>query len=225
MLNIIYYCWINVEKNYSNIIGGQLDDLIESGISEVSKLYVVVCCEHDNLINNVEKLFHTKLENKINYEVEFKKENYYEYYGIEKLYSLSLKEPNSYFLYFHSKGMFNYGNINNRHVFEISLTKRTISRFKEVIDLFDNNSQIMKTGVFPSNLHRQNFIWFNFYYARGSYLITCEKPIITTDRYYYETWSESGDNNLGLVYNLYENNYKKYSLEEAGGIILMLMGT
>jgi hypothetical protein len=224
MLNIIYYAWININKNYSVIIGGQLDDIIASGISEVSKLYVIICCEHEECNDHIQNLIHNKLQNKINYELEMKKENHYEYYGIDKLYSLSLQEPNSYFLYFHSKGMFNYDNIHERHIYETTLTKRTLYRCKEVLDLFEKNPQIMKIGLFPSNLHNANFVWFNFYYARGSYLITCEKPIITDYRYYYETWSESGNNNLGFVYNLYENNYRKFSLEEAGAILNMLNG-
>ena len=223
-LNIIYYCWINEKKNYTNIISGQLDDIIDSNIGSVSKLYIVVCCENEKLISNIEKLFYNKLNNKISYELEIKEHNFYEYYGINKLYSLSLKEPNSYFLYFHSKGMFNYDNINERHIYEKTLTKRTLYDFKKVITLFDNSHNIMKIGLFPSKLHKENFIWFNFYYARGLYLTTCEKPIITTNRYYYETWSESGDNNIGVIYNLYENNYKKYFLEEAATILNMLNG-
>lgn len=224
MLNIIYYCWINTNKNYWNIIGGQLDDIINSGVGSVSKICIVVCCEDNSLIERVIKLINDKLDNKLCYELDIKQENYYEYYGIEKVYSLSLKEPESYFLYFHSKGMFNGGNIDNRHKYEITLTKRTIYNYKEVIELFENNPNIMKIGLFPSSMHNQNFIWFNYYYARGKYLITCDKPIITTDRFYYERWSESGNNNLGLVYNLYEKNYKKYSLSEAGGILNYLNG-
>ena len=214
MLNIIYYIWINIKRNYFVIIEGQLDDILKSKITNNSKLFIIICCEHDDLIDNIEKIINNKLQNKIIYELEFKKENYYEYYGINKLYSLALLEPTSYFLYFHSKGMFNYTNtnVNERFKYELSLTRETINKCKEVINLFENNSNIMKIGLFPSD--KLNFYWFNFYYARGEYLITCEKPILTTNRYYYETWSGTGNNNMGLEYNLYENNYIKYSQQE-----------
>jgi len=220
MLNIIYFVWINPKKNYKNIIEGQLDDIINSGIYKVSKLYIVCACT-DLLVNSIKKLFSTKLL-EINYELEIKNENLYEYYGIEKLYSLAIKEPLSYFLYFHSKGMFNYDNT-NRHIYELTLTKGTLYLYEEVLEIFKNNN-IMKIGLFPSNYHNKNFIWFNFYYARGTYLITCEKPIISSNRYYYETWSETGDNQMGLVYNLYEKNFKKYELAEAGDILNKLNG-
>jgi len=223
-LNIVYYCWINETKNYYSIIAGQLDDIIESNIGSISKLYIVACCENPKLISNIEQLFFNKLNKKVTYELDIETHNYYEYYGINKLYSLSLKEPNSYFLYFHSKGMFNYDNVNDRHIYEKTLTKRTLYNFKNAVDLFDNNPNVMKIGLFPSNLHKANFIWFNFFYVRGIYLITCETPVITENRFYYETWLESGNNNMGVVYNLYENNYKKYLLGEAADILNMLNG-
>ncbi len=31
-------------------------------------------------------------------------------------------------------------------------------------------------------------MWYNFWYARGSYLRTVEQPIVTTRRHYYEDW-------------------------------------
>jgi len=227
MLNIIYFVWINPKKNYKNIIEGQLDDIINSGIYKVSKLYIVCVCTDLLLVNYIKNIFSNKLKinNKltINYELEIKNENLYEYYGIEKLYSLAVEEPLSYFLYFHSKGMFNYDNI-NRHIYELTLTKGTLYLFEEVIETFKNNKDIMKIGLFPSNFHNKNFIWFNFYYARGIYLITCEKPIISVNRYYYETWSETGNNQMGVVYNLYEKNFKKYELAEAGYILNKLNG-
>ena len=104
-LNIVYFSYINKLVNYSIIIEGQLDDIIISGIGLVSKLYVVCCCEDESLINIVQKMFHNKLYNIIKYELEIQRVNNYEYHGINKLYSLSLLEPNSYFLYLHSKGM------------------------------------------------------------------------------------------------------------------------
>ena len=79
--------------------------------------------------------------------------------------------------------------------------------------------------MFPSAQHKKNFIWFNFFWVRGTYLNTCENPIISDNRYYYELWSESGNNEMGQVYNLYEHNYKKYHLNEAGKILNRLNGT
>ena len=34
-INIVYFCWCNEKKNYKNIIFGQLNDIIISGILEI----------------------------------------------------------------------------------------------------------------------------------------------------------------------------------------------
>ena len=100
--------------------------------------------------------------------------NIFEYYGIKKMYDLALKEPNKYYLYLHSKGMFNYGNTNTRHEFETTLTKGTVYQYKKVIDIFETNSNISKIGLFPAIQHDGRYIWLNFYYSKGTYLNTCE---------------------------------------------------
>ena len=225
-LNIIYFVWINENKNYKKIIEGQIDDMITSGILKVSNLYIECVCENTSLLTEINNIFSEKLINIKKYNLVIHHTNHYEYYGIKKLYDLACAQPNSYFLYFHTKGMFNYNNINDRHIYELTLTKGTLCLFKEVLETFNKNQNIMKIGLFPAiNDNNEHFIWFNFYYARGSYLLTCEKPIISTNRYYYETWSESGNNHLGLVYNLYEKNFKKYQLHEAGNILNNLNGS
>jgi hypothetical protein len=222
-INIVYFIWINPKKNYKAIISGQLDDLIKSKILDRSNLHIEVCCEHKELQDGLDNLIKTLL-NGYNFNIAYYEENLYEYYGIKKLYELACNEPKKCYLYFHSKGMFNYDNI-DRHPYEKTLTKGTIYQYEKVISIFNGNPKIMKIGLFPSNIHKGHFIWLNFYWARGSYLRTCEPPIISTEnRYYYETWSESGNNNMGDVYNLYENNYKKYILNEVGDILNKLNG-
>jgi hypothetical protein len=222
--NIIYFAWINQKKNYKNIIDGQMDDLLNSGVLDNATLYIEVCCEDETLIDTIRELFSNKLKS-IMFHLEIHQKNLFEYYGIKKMYDLAKEEPNKYYLYFHSKGMFNYDNIEQRHNYEKTLTKGTIYQHKKVIQLFEENPQIMTIGLFPSNKHNKNFIWLNFYWARGSYLITCQNPIISTNRFYYETWTETGDTNMSLIYNLYENNYKKYELPEVGNILNKLKGT
>jgi hypothetical protein len=222
-VNIIYFCWINIKKNYKNIILGQLDDIINTGILTIANLFIEVCCEETHLIIDLKCLIDEKLK-EYYYEINFHTENRYEYYGIKKMYDLAVLNPNNYFLYFHSKGMFNYDNINERHIHEKSLTKGTLKNYEKIIELFDNNSNIMKAALFPAYHHKNNFCWLNFYWSKGLYLITCDNPIITNDRFYYERWSESGDNSMGDVYNLYENSYKKYTLGEVSYILNMLNG-
>lgn len=223
-INIVYFAWINEKKNWQNIIGGQFQDIENSGILQNAKNYIIICCENDLLIDSVNLLFENILNNKnYNYNIEFEKINRYEYYGIKKIYELAKIEPDKYYLYLHSKGIFNYDNINERHSNELTLTKGTVYLYNKVVELFNNNPEITQIGLFPSNGYNKKFIWFNFFWVRGNYLLTCEDPIISDNRYYYENWLESGAN--GLIYNLYEGNYKKYELHEAGEILTYLNGS
>ena len=57
---------------------------------------------------------------------------------------------------------------------------------------------------------------FNFFWVRGSYLKKCNKPIITNDRYYYETWLGSLENSSYTdCYNLLSPNVNYYNSEKA----------
>ena len=221
-INIVYFIWINPNKNYEAIISGQLKDIVKSEILNHSKLYIEISCQYEHINKNINDLI-VNIVKDYNYEINFHKDNKYEYFGIKKLYDLAKNEPNKYYLYLHSKGMFNYDNKNERHIYEKTLTRGTIIEYKNIIEKFQNNKNIAKIGLFPSSLHNQNFIWLNFFWARGTYLNTCQDPKITNDRYYYERWSGTGERN-SLTYNLYENNYKKYELNEVGDILNKLNG-
>jgi len=221
-INIIYFVWVNLNKNFEAIILGQLTDMINSGILNEAKLFIEISCQYENIQYRIKQFIENTL-NTFNYEINFHSENHFEYYGIKKLYDLAIKEPDNYYLYLHSKGMFNYDNINDRHIYEKTLTRGNIYQYKKVIEIFNNNTNISKIGLFPSSHHDQNFIWLNFYWSRGTYLNTCEEPIITTDRFYYERWSGTGEKS-SLIYNLHENNYKKYELNEVGDILNNLNG-
>jgi len=221
-INIIYFIWINPKKNYEVIISGQLKDMVKSKILNDSKLYIEISCQYE-IMNQKITHFITEIIKGYNYEIKFHEDNKYEYFGIKKLYDLAKSEPNKYYLYLHSKGMFNYDNINERHIYEKTLTRGSIVYHKKVLEIFTNNKNISKIALFPSNLHNQNFIWLNFFWSKGTYLNTCEDPKITDDRYYYERWSGTGERN-SLTYNLYENNFKKYELNEVGDILNKLNG-
>ena len=41
-VNIIYFIWINKDRNYNIIINGQINDILISNIFEVAKLFIVI---------------------------------------------------------------------------------------------------------------------------------------------------------------------------------------
>jgi len=218
-INIIYFIWLNKNRNWSVIIQGQLFDIISSNILEKSYLNIIISCENNNLISEAVNLIDEYMLNyRDKYNIEFYNENVYEYYGIKKLYECAKKNPNSIYIYLHSKGMFNWYNNdpNRRSEDEVNLTNYLIYTWRDILNVFKNNTNINRIGLLPS---LPGWIWFNFFYARGNYLITCEEPIKNENRYYYESWLASGDQNMGLSYGIYSGDYKKYEAEEAIDII------
>ncbi len=225
MIDIVYFIWININRPYKIIIEGQLEDIILSNILVDGFLHIVISLDK-NIQINIENIINNSLHNyKNKYNIDFFYDNHYEYYGIKKLYDLALINPNKYFFYMHSKGMHSSYNCIERTHHEKILTKGHLNKYTTVIDIFNNNKEIVSAGLFPGDLFygNKNYIWFNFFYVKGSYLNTCESPKISDDnRFYYEFWlgNSSLKNNENIkIYNLLNNNYDKFSTKEASMLI------
>jgi hypothetical protein len=110
-------------------------------------------------------------------------------------------------------------NSEERSPIEKYLTKDIVSNHKKVLKIFDKNENIKKIGTLPAD---KGWIWFNFFYVRGSYLKNCEKPIINENRYYYETYlgTENKDNHINDSYSLYANGIEHYNQGKAAEIAL-----
>jgi predicted nucleic-acid-binding Zn-ribbon protein len=219
-VNIIYFIWINKDRDWKVIIEGQLFDILISKIFDVAKLYIIISCEDNNILNDVINLINISLSSINNelYEITCFNNNYYEYYGIKKLYDIAQREPDKLYVYFHSKGMFHWYNNkpHKRSEDEEILTANLIYLWNDIIYIFENNNNIDKIGYVPAH---GGHIWFNFYWVRGSYLINCEDPIISDSRYYYEVWLGTGNKNDSLSYGTYKCSFNLHSAEEAIEII------
>ena len=99
------------------------------------------------------------------------------------IYCRANNKSDHYILYFHSKSMTRFRGI--REPVEKALHRTIIARWKEVLDIFQRHPNIDKIGSTASNY---GFIWWNYWWARASYLAQVETPIKTTRRHYYEDW-------------------------------------
>ena len=207
--------------DYETIIREQLIDIINSNIHNHATLFIVISCEFKDLIEKINHLIYATLINtKFTYYVDIKNENLFEYYGIKKIYDLAINEPDKYYLYIHGKGMcYNHNDLNPRTKPNILLTRGHVTPWKKVLDIFKADESINFVGMFPSN----TCVWFNFWWASGKYLITCENPKMSLEnRYYYEEWLSSGNRDKHKSYNLLESNYKTYTGQGACNIIINL---
>jgi hypothetical protein len=184
---IVYYIYINPQRNWKCIISGQINDLKNIGLLSVSKLYCVICTPSINLFNECKKLINIVNANYYHITV-----NNYEYPGIKKLHELGTIYPEKIFFYMHSKGMVFHKN-NGRNIQETQVLQNTIKYWKYILYIFKNYSFIDKAGLFPDH---SGVIWFNFFWIRGSFLKKLNPPIISSNRYYYENgYINSSENN------------------------------
>ena len=203
-LYIVYYIYLDNNNNWKNIVHQQLYDLKISNITNIlnNKLFIILCGN----INNI-KIAEILIKNIINIECEilYTYDNNYEYPGINKIYELSILNPNIIFFYMHNKGI-SHGNIRTSN--EINSLRTNLVLWKKAINVFNNLDHINKIGLFPSS---GGWIWYNFWFSKGSYISTCNKPIITNDRYYYESWiGRDGSNTYNDCYDIYNDCIKYY---------------
>jgi hypothetical protein len=198
------------------MIQGQLNDIINSNIGINSKLFIVISCEFPELIEDLKNAITEKLSNtNVNYELTIENKNIFEYYGIKKVYDLAKTDPDKYYIYMHGKGMMNdHGEMTKtgRTKSNLSLTRSHLYPWEKILNIFKSNKNIGIVCSYPGSC----IGWFNFWWASGKYLSTCEDPYVSlNNRGYYEGWLSSGIFNDELAYNLSENNHNHYQSSEA----------
>ena len=225
-IHLVYYTYIGGVEPFpdgkyfwKDVILGQLKDIKNSGILEASKLYIIICSERQDLLDeaktSIESFFNGV---NVDYTIEFETVNTYEYPGIKKIYDISLEHPDSVCLYTHSKQL-GHSNVlkNHRGHTEMVCTQNTINHWKKILTLFEESEWIQKICLFPSP---QGFSWFNFWWARTNYIAKCNKPSIESDRYYYERWlGEQGSNTSQDCLSIATGSTTQFSGSEACGIV------
>ena len=209
---IVYYIYINPNKDWKSIITGQIQDLRNINLLNHSKLFCVICTPYINLFNECINVIKSYSEYINYYHVT---ENNFEYPGIKKLHELGTLYPEKIFLYMHSKGMVFHGTT-GRNYHEMQILRNTIKYWKYTLNIFKNYPFIDKAGLFPDN---SGLIWFNFFWIRGSFLKGIDPPIITNNRYYYEHYIRN-KNNENNCFNLLTFDMSRLSQKDTGYAVL-----
>jgi len=199
---IVYYAYLYNGQKWKNIITGQMRDIYNSGILKIATLHVVLLGT-PNEIQEAKLLLENITNDTINITEVY--DNLYEFPALIKIRELALINPNKIFIYLHSKGMVNWNPSQHRTIIEQKLTKSTLLDWDTTLFIFQNFPEIQKAGVLPA---KDGFMWFNFWWARGSYLISCspiEIPInlVENDRFICESWlGQNGSNTWTDSYSL-----------------------
>lgn len=207
MIKIVYFVYINPNSNWESIVYGQLEQLRDIGLLNFAQLYVHVVCEHIELIKPIMHKINSINSGAI---ITISLQNQYEYKGIHLVWELANKDPDAIYLYFHSKGMrYNY---NSRALDERRIFQEVICPWVKIINIFSSQKHINKIGY---GSPYEGYVWFNFWWARGSYLKECVEPILTSNRWYYEHWLQMKITNTPVssykeCYSLVENTNEKF---------------
>ena len=194
---IVYNVYLPTRRDWRPLLRSQMQDIADIGLLERSELHVSISAEVSETTDSKTSYLGQKLQfqeaiqiidkitnKRATYELTLG--NFYEYPGIARLWRLGrLKDRQSLFLYFHSKGMVNHGNSLNANKKYKPLFLTVIKPWQEVERRFKENRELNLAGYAAS---RSGFIWYNFFWVRGSYLKTLTRPIKTSRRHYYEDY-------------------------------------
>ncbi|MBD1392152.1 hypothetical protein [Mucilaginibacter glaciei] len=177
-IKIVYYFFTSPNSNWRAILSGQLYHLKSFGILSEADLYLHVT-DCNSFTEEIKDIISKIVPNAV---VSISSINQFEYPAIKITHDLALQYPESTILYFHSKGMTH--NLHSRSLQETFLLASTFENWRKNIQLMNKENK-QKAGLFSS---KEGWIWYNFWYAKGSYLAKCSAPEIHDFRYYYESW-------------------------------------
>lgn len=199
---LLYYIFLHPGKDWRIILKGQLYDINKTGIINKSIFHAVLTGSHSDI--DEAKIIIKSILN-IDFDTTETYENQYEFPAIIKIRELALVHPDKIFIYMHSKGMVFNNKSSNRLSVEKVLTNNTLLNWETTLHIFDMYPNIQKAALMPST---KGFSWFNFWWARGSYLVSCKPIELPTnlqhkDRFNCEYWiGEYGSNTWEDCYSI-----------------------
>ncbi|MBL8028142.1 MAG: hypothetical protein JNL74_17095 [Fibrobacteres bacterium] len=183
---IVYYVYINPKKKWYQLVTSQLNQLKATQILDEAELLVQICGPA-NLIPLCEQVIKIASPSAM---IRSTTENLFEFHAIDLIWNRARMESEALFLYFHTKGMSHEGE--RRDFAERVLFQEVVEPWKSIRNVFESRSEITRAGYIPSQI---GYIWFNFWWARGSYLCKCAKPELSDNRWYYEGWLATNSDN------------------------------
>lgn len=188
---VVYFINCLLNPNYLEWLKAQINYVINWNVT----IYILATCNFSDEIIIKKNINNKKIK------IKFNRKNLHEYPGIKKVWELGQthNKYNDIILYYHSKDI-----THNDHYKEIKCNK-IIKNIDLIKDIFSSFPQVDKIGESCSN---SGFIWYNYWFVRGSYINKLERPIITTNRYYYESWLSKilkANNKRSLCYSFNRN--------------------
>lgn len=182
-VHIVYFVNCMLNKNWASWVRGQMLMARPLGAAAVHVEATVTAADTARL----SRIVHTALAGTVT-RVHVRthgEENQFEYPGIMRAWRLGRKhaETDDLIMYVHSKG------VTHQNTFDRSMAAHICGRImrehRHIREVLRTRSDINKVALIASD---RGFAWYNFWWARASYLSGVERPIRTERRHYYERW-------------------------------------
>lgn len=183
-LSVVYFIYLFPTHDWRVLLTAQLTDLRELS-AVAADTHIVISGDGDSGFAEAETLARRLLPA---IHIHPYPNNNYEYAGLALVHRLAVqsKDPSNHLiLYHHSKGMVNSNHQQVRTHENMALTRAVILPWRQIVAHFASNPLLMKAGYAADT---RGLIWFNFWWARASYLQRLSPPAISSDRYQYEEW-------------------------------------
>jgi len=174
-----YFGYVNDDENHHHFVISHLMGLFYEGI--IDEVDIPKYIEYENNEYEFKKKILKIFPNVI---IECYYENEFEYRCIKKIWELgqTYNKRNDILLYFHSKGVTHNLSYESNKNDKYNIILKDIELIKEIFTIFP---KIDKIGYSSGGI---GWLWYNFWYVRGSYINQVEKPIKTNRRHYYEDY-------------------------------------
>lgn len=221
---IVYFINCYVNQNFIYLFTAQMRDLQRTGLLDQTscQLFIVSSGSPEAkyaIAAELRKIFGSRPEIRH----EHNGENQFEYPGIRKVWELGLLPEESFILYFHGRGISHLKlgpHRRNRQRAEQRLFSLVVAQWRQNLRWLLQIPSADKLGLSSGG---NGWVWYNFWWARSSYIRHLEKPIVTDRRHYYEDWlgryvsaarSDDGyEDTLGKCINLASKTvFHKYNI-------------
>lgn len=190
-----------VQENQVDMVHAQVASLYEVGLLSNPRVEVHIVLSYANrkfaynsggvVGSNASSVFAAVMQRIRRYAtaatIVYSPQNKHEFDGLHHLWTLARKSPARYYAYFHNKGL-KYKPFPNtrRDSLEMGLFRENIAPWRSVLRIFEHvGAEVQTLSLTPAP---GNWVWFNFFWARGTYLASLVEPVVVEDRYYYEYW-------------------------------------
>jgi len=185
-LSVVYFIFLNPAHAWRELLSAQLRDLVTFKLDErAADIHIVISGDSTSNFAEAEAIARALLPA---IHIHMWPHNHYEYPALDLVHRLAgqSKDPtNHLILYHHSKGMVNSTHSEIRTRENLALTQTVIAPWLHVEAQFLANPNLMKAGYAAAS---GGWIWFNFWWARASYLRRVSQPRVTTNRWLHEEW-------------------------------------